>query len=88
VDERVVADVLAGGGRIIDDESEVGGWPTHTQAEAPADGDGDGMPDAWERERGLDPANGEDGAVDPDGDGYTNLEDYLNALAARAMEAR
>lgn len=38
------------------------------------------MPDVWERQRGLNPAL-DDSASDRDGDGYTNLEEYLNALA-------
>ncbi|HSP43728.1 MAG TPA: PA14 domain-containing protein, partial [Luteolibacter sp.] len=50
-----------------------------TAAQDPLDLDGDGLPDAWEREHGLDPANphGDDGPHgDPDGDGFTNLEEY------------
>jgi hypothetical protein len=38
------------------------------------------MPDAWERAHGLDAANPADGPRDRDGDGYTNLEEYLNSL--------
>ena len=38
------------------------------------------MPDDWERGRGLDSAEPPDGPQDRDGDGYTNLEDYLNSL--------
>lgn len=44
------------------------------------DTDRDGMPDAWERARGLDPTDGTDHALDADGDGYTNLEAYLNGV--------
>ena len=80
VDARIVADVEAGTGRIIDAVDEVGGWPAHKSFAAPLDTDGDGMPDEWERATGLDPADKKDGATDPDGDGYTNLEDYLNSL--------
>jgi hypothetical protein len=29
----------------------------------------------------LNPTSAADGTVDRDGDGYTNLEDYLNSLA-------
>ena len=43
-----------------------------------ADGDVDGMPDQWESLHGLDPANAGDAWADPDGDGYWNLEEYLN----------
>ena len=56
-------------------------------AEAPVDTDGDGMPDAWETENGLDPANGEDGALTA-ANGYTNLENYLNSLVAHIIEAQ
>ena len=44
------------------------------------DTDRDGMPDAWEKVHGLDSANPADGPADRNGDGYTNLEDYLNSL--------
>ena len=81
VDARIVAGVRSRAGRLIDSQSEVGGWP-ELEAGAPrVDGDGDGMPDDWEGARGLDPADPTDGSVDPDGDGYTNLEDWLNSLA-------
>jgi hypothetical protein len=52
-----------------------------TPTAAPADTDRDGMPDTWESARGLDPGvadhNGDD-----DGDGYTNIEEYLHERAA------
>lgn len=41
------------------------------------DGDGDGMPDQWELMYGLDPKDPADGSIDTDGDGLTNLEEYL-----------
>ncbi len=81
VDTRLVNDVITGGGKIIDDESEVGGWPELRSAPPPYDADRDGMPDDWERERGLDARDASDGRRDRDGDGYTNLEEYLNELA-------
>ena len=80
VDQRIVTEVMEGSGRIIDAVSDVGGWPAHVSAPAPADSDDDGMPDAWEARFGLDRDDPSDGALDPDGDGYTNLEDYLNSL--------
>jgi pectate lyase len=45
------------------------------------DTDQDGMPDAWETEQGFDPAVADNNG-DADADGYTNLEEYLNELAA------
>ena len=41
------------------------------------DSDGDGMPDNWEAVYGLDMTS-DDTDDDPDLDGYTNLEEYLN----------
>jgi hypothetical protein len=69
-------------GAIIADESSVGGQPAVTQVTRPAgfDTDGDGMPDAWETAHGLNPNSASDGSGDS-GDGYTNVEKYLNELA-------
>ncbi len=64
---------------IIDCQDSVGGWPVLHSLPAPADSDHDGMPDDWEVAQGLDPYNAADGAVIT-GDGYTNLEHYLNSL--------
>jgi pectate lyase len=65
---------------IIRDISEVGGYPvlTFDPAELPVDNDGDGMPDAWEIKYKLDPRSPTDSSLDFDGDGYTNVEEYLN----------
>ncbi|MGD9021124.1 MAG: hypothetical protein PVF46_04955, partial [Lysobacterales bacterium] len=80
VDQRIIGHVKNGTGGIIDDVSEVGGWPRLESASPRPDQDGDGMPDEWELTRGLDPQNPADGATDANGDGYTNLEDYINGL--------
>ena len=45
------------------------------------DQDKDGIPDYWEKESGLDAQDPKDAQEDKDGDGYTNLEEYLNCLA-------
>lgn len=45
-----------------------------------ADDDKDGMPNTWETMHNLDPNNKEDGNLDSDGDGYTNLEEFLNQV--------
>jgi len=80
VDARIVQEAQTGGGRIIDHVEEVGGFPIIAGGTAPPDADHDGMPDAWESGRGLNPNDPADGPADPDGDGYTNLEDYLHSL--------
>ena len=69
---------------IPDTQADVGAWESYPEVNRPAgwDSDRDGIPNARELEISLDPENPDDGAADPDGDGYTNLEDYLNWLAA------
>ncbi len=42
----------------------------------PEDADKDGMNDAWEQKFGLDPKDPSDGALDLDGDFFTNFEEY------------
>jgi hypothetical protein len=74
-----VGDVRDRTGRIIDSPAEVGGWPTLPAENPPRDSDHDGMPDAWERDRGLRPDR-DDSRGDKDDDGWTNVEEYLNSL--------
>ena len=80
VDKRIVGNVRDRSGRIIDDVSDTPGWPALQSLPAPADSDSDGMPDEWEDAVGLNPQDGDDGWLDRDDDGYTNLEEYLNSL--------
>lgn len=75
-DTRALRDFLTCGGKIIDNPSQVGGWPVLASGIAYPDADADGMDDTWEASRGLSSAN-----ADADGDGYTNLEEFLNELA-------
>lgn len=81
VDERITNDVRNGTGTIIDDPSQVGGWPELLSDTPLLDSDNDGMPDDWELTNGFNPTYPDDGKLDADGDGYTNVEEYLNALA-------
>lgn len=94
LDERLVAEVRAGTGKIIawaddpfDPSADEGGeWRSliatpSLARDAGFDTDQDGMPDSWEAEHGLDPALADNNG-DFDADGYTNLEEYINELAA------
>ncbi len=82
VDRRILNDVKNKTGKIIDRPEEVGGYPVLESGTPPQDTDMDGMPDQWEKANGTNPKNPADGARDRNGDGYTNIEDYLNASAA------
>jgi len=83
VDARIVESVRRRDGSIIDSQQQVGGWPELEPAKPPTDSDGDGIPDVWERHYGLNPQDFSDGSADKDGDGYSNLEEYLNGTDPR-----
>lgn len=89
VDDALVKAIKAQGGVKIHDETELGvgaqGFGALAAGTAPVDSDKDGMSDAWETQHGLSPTNVSDGNADADADGYTNLEEYLNELAAPAF---
>jgi hypothetical protein len=96
-DVRVVGETLAGtttyqGSEtgypgLPDHENDVGGFENYptTIREAGWDSDGDGLPNFWENALGLSPdsAQGDftESNTDPDGDGYTQLDDYLEWMA-------
>jgi hypothetical protein len=82
VDARLLAEVVhrTGPTTPISSPADVGGYPVVDPGTPVVDSDHDGMPDVFELRRGHDPYDPSDGAADPDGDGYTNLEDYLNGV--------
>ena len=80
VDHRMVRDVEQGTGRLIDSQTDVGGWPLYRSKPAPKDTDRDGMPDEWEIKNGLNPNDPSDGNKYTLHKDYTNLEVYLNSL--------
>ena len=84
VDARIIDEVRKRGGSIIDSQNQVGGWPSYRSKKPPKDSDNDGMPDDWETAHGLDPHNPADAGLDRDGDGYTNVEEYLNSITSKA----
>jgi hypothetical protein len=79
-DIRVIQGIRDRTHKLIDNEKQVGGWPTLKSQKTPLDTDQDGMPDAWEMKHKLNPTNPNDRNGDLDNDGYTNLEEYLNSL--------
>jgi pectate lyase len=85
VDQRVVNEVQMRTGAIIDSPEDVGGYPILARGEPAADSDHDGMADKWELEVGLDPSDSSDGNLDLDGDGYTNIEEYLHHLSTTSQ---
>jgi pectate lyase len=82
VDIRLVNQTKSMGtqGAIIYSEADVGGQPAMTGGTRPTDSDNDGMPDFFETALGLNPAVADNNG-DYDGDGYTNIEHYINWLA-------
>ena len=68
---------------FITNPAQVGGYPEY-KGEPYADADADGLPDTWESAHGLDPANSADATTDLNGDGYANIEDFINGLDPRA----
>lgn len=81
VDRRLVNDVLSFGtkGQISKSEADIGGLPEIKGGELPQDSDHDGMPDEWEKAKGLNPKDASDGAK-LNAAGYTNIEAYANSL--------
>ncbi len=67
---------------IITDPRQMGGYPKY-KGKPYQDSDGDGMPDAWETANGLNPNDPSDANGDINGDGYTNIEKYINGIDTR-----
>ncbi len=68
---------------FITNPAQVGGYPNYT-GKPYVDTDGDGLPDSWETAHGLNPNDVSDAVGDLNGDGYTNIEDFINGLDPRA----
>ncbi|MGB3118998.1 MAG: hypothetical protein WBE58_09265, partial [Verrucomicrobiales bacterium] len=76
-------------GNLINNPSEVGGWPMLSTATPPEDADKDGVPDDREPtapanrdpEWRNDPRNAQ---LDDNGDGRTNLEEYLTEIVSES----
>lgn len=76
-DTRIVNETRNCQGVVLRNESQIpGGFPVIASGTPYPDADADGMDDAWEIAHGV-----TSHTADADGDGYTNLEEFLNELA-------
>lgn len=67
---------------IITDPMQMGGYPEY-KGTPYIDSDNDGMPDEWEIANGLNPHDPTDANGDINGDGYTNIEKYINGISTK-----
>jgi hypothetical protein len=88
VDQRLVDNVRGRTGRFVNGTGQVGpnpDWPALAGGAMPADADNDGMADGWESAMFGTTARGAvaTSTGDFDGDGYTDVEEYLNGTDPR-----
>lgn len=77
IKRRLPADSYKKG--IITHPDQVGGYPEY-KGKPYKDSDNDGISDAWEKKYGLNPKDASDANKDLNGDGYTNIEKYINGI--------
>jgi hypothetical protein len=79
--------------RLADDEfgNDPINWTAATPTPGPqggsSDSDGDGMPDWWENLYNFDPFNSGDANLDSDGDGLTNLQEFMAGTNPRSAQS-
>ncbi|MGI9628520.1 MAG: hypothetical protein ACR2QM_16925, partial [Longimicrobiales bacterium] len=87
LDAEIVSHVWNNAGPAVDEgldhPDDFGGAPNLAAGTPCVDRDEDGMPDAFEDRFGLDASDPTDVSGDPDGDGYTNIEEYVNGTVPR-----
>ena len=81
VDARILKDFFDRGGH---DPNNLGKFPELKTYNIPKDSDNDGMPDDWEVAHDLNPNDGTDHNKDRDGDGYTNIEEWINSIGGES----
>jgi hypothetical protein len=89
IDKRIIDTVLTFTGTAPITAPNAAEWASLTSGSVTTrpvgwDTDGDGMPNTWETRRGTNP-NVADNNGSVAGNGYTNLENYLNSLSAQAV---
>lgn len=92
LDQRIIENVKNRTGAIIDVQGgyphgtsyaiSQQAWPVLHSIAAPADTDRDGMPDEWEKKKGLNPADPKDAVLYTLDKSYTNIEMYINSITA------
>ena len=90
MDERIIEGIKNKTGGFVDVQGDfphgteyektVNAWPALRSRTAPVDTDKDGMPDNWEKQKGLNPADASDASKNTLNKHYTNIEVYLNGL--------
>ncbi len=77
IEQTALNHYLTGTGKIIDSQSQVGGYPTLRQGTPWTDSDNDGMPDSWEQSHcgGNCTPNG-----DVNNNGYANIEEWFHSF--------
>ncbi len=81
VDRKIIRDLRSNKGKTINSRRHPLQWPPMDQGIARLDFDEDGMSDEWEERYSLNPnssPNNSDALLDTDGDGYTNIEEFIN----------
>jgi len=83
-EKRIIEQVRSGkytvsNNGLIDRVEQAGGWPLLKTGKPKQDTDKDGIPDEWEGQNGLNPADPSD-AKGIAGNGYMNIENYINSL--------
>jgi len=85
MDKRIISEIhnrthTYGRGGIIDSPADTQGWPHLATTPPLPDTDNDGIPDEWEKMKGLNPDDPADNSITGLHPHYTNIEVYLNEL--------
>ncbi|WP_276390832.1 Ig-like domain-containing protein [Eudoraea chungangensis] len=80
IDKRIVNDVKNLSGTLKSSTAAAGGYDYTEITNSYQDTDKDGIDDSWEQSNDLNPNDTDDGSLDINGDGFTNLEEFLHYL--------